>query len=179
MTVPLGGRKLAPLQRKGGFLFAERWLRQNGTVAIFERSTHLFAMERSAHSSIARVKVTLRNRCHVSRDHRKDLLRDLEAHGSSPFRRVSSAWPTWPAPTRSWTFLPAEHDAPAQPYPPFCGSSARLPFPRSTAREGIGSVSPSFFSHPHLCEPNDTLTRDAPGSRNSAIVKDWFNPGPR
>jgi len=36
---PLESLKLALFHRKGGFLFSERWLAQNGTVAFFERTT--------------------------------------------------------------------------------------------------------------------------------------------
>ena len=31
---------MALFQRKGGFLLSERWLAQNGTVALFERTMH-------------------------------------------------------------------------------------------------------------------------------------------
>jgi len=37
---PLESPKLALFHRKGGFLFSEHWLAQNGTVAFFERTTH-------------------------------------------------------------------------------------------------------------------------------------------
>jgi hypothetical protein len=38
--IPLESPKLALFQRKGGFLLSERWLAQNGTVALFVRATH-------------------------------------------------------------------------------------------------------------------------------------------
>ena len=40
VEIPLESPKLALFERKGGFLFSERWLAQNGTVAFFERTTH-------------------------------------------------------------------------------------------------------------------------------------------
>jgi len=34
---------MALLERKGGFLFSERWLRQNGMLAFFRRNIHNWA----------------------------------------------------------------------------------------------------------------------------------------
>ena len=40
MDVPVGSPKVALFPRNGGFLFPERWLRQNGNLAFFRRIMH-------------------------------------------------------------------------------------------------------------------------------------------
>ena len=43
--IPLESPESALFQRKGGFLFSERWLAQNGTVALFARTMHQTAAD--------------------------------------------------------------------------------------------------------------------------------------
>src|SRR5271157_223966 len=38
VDVPAGSPKVALFPRNGGFLFPERWLRQNGNLALFRRT---------------------------------------------------------------------------------------------------------------------------------------------
>jgi hypothetical protein len=56
VDVPAGSPKVALFPRNGGFLFPERWLRQNGSLAFFGRTMQL-GMTR-ARSNIGLINLT-------------------------------------------------------------------------------------------------------------------------